>query len=101
LGQIKVLEESVKRNTEFYEPRISVSQQKLLSVQNERSQLHQEQAAINSTLKEQDLIAKDILTRKEILQRLYISQIEKMENMENEMTKLLGQYQERLKTIAS
>jgi len=101
LGQIKVLEESMRINAEFYEPRILESQKKLLSVQNERSQLHQEQAAITSTLKEQDLQVKDILSRKEAVQRMYITQIEKMEHMENEMTRLLTLYQERVKSVTS
>jgi len=101
LGQIKVMEESLRINTEFYQPRILESQKKLLSVQNERSQLHQEQVAVTSTLKEQDLLVRDILIRKETLQRVFITQIEKMEHMENEMTRLLTMYQERVKAITS
>jgi hypothetical protein len=56
---------------------------------------------MNSTLKEQDLLLKDILARRDMMQRTYVTQIEKMENMENEMTRLLGHYQERVKKVLS
>jgi len=96
LGQLRVLEEGNKRNLEYYNPRLHESSQKLISAQHQRALQQQEQTTLSTSVKELEARTKDLEHKKENLQKVYLNQINKMEQMEDELLQLLQAYKDRL-----